>query len=96
MKTMTISATAARNNFFELLDQVIDEDIQVVITKAGSKKPVILSLSPELEVQKTSRIADLKETYGVLKSVSVSDVTDDRLRGKRARAYIKKVTADNA
>ncbi len=91
MKTIRVSATNARNNFFNLLNQVMYEDLQVIIGKAGTDKEVVLKekTSSKEEYEKTMKV--LRGTYGALKNTPVSRLTDDRLRGKRARGYLKKI-----
>lgn len=91
MKTIRISATDARNNFFQLLNQVMYEDLQVIIGKAGTDREVVLKekTSSKEEYEKTMKV--LRGTYGALKNTPASRLTDDRLRGKRAREYLKKI-----
>ena len=96
MKNIRVSATEARNNFFELLNQVIYEDARVVIEKAGSKKNVELVVSETATSTKNKRLELIKETYGLFKTVSLSEFTDDRVRGKRAKEYLEKVRAGHA
>lgn len=91
MKTVKISATDARNNFFTLINQVLYQNTQVIITKADAKGEVML-ISKELkdeEIEK--RLKVINETFGALKNIPVSSFTDDRLRGKRAKKYLNNV-----
>jgi prevent-host-death family protein len=91
MKTIRVSATDARNNFFNLLNQVMYENLQVIIGKAGTDREVVLKekTSSKEEYEKTMKV--LRGTYGALKNTPASRLTDDRLRGKRAREYLKKI-----
>lgn len=91
MKTIRISATDARNNFFNLLNQVLYEDVRVVIEKAGANKEAVLLPKESKEKEYAKRMKVLKETYGILKDVPLSHLTDDRIRGKRARKYLEKI-----
>lgn len=91
MKTIRVSVTSARNNFFQLLNQVMYEGLQVVIGKAGTDREVVLKEKTPLkeEYEKTMKV--LRSTYGALKNTPASGLADDRLRGKRSREYLKKI-----
>ncbi len=90
MRTIRVSATNARNNFFQLLNQVIYEGIQVIIEKAGVKKKVVLMPETEKEKEFKARMKILDETFGIWKDIPDSRIYDDRLRGKRAKKYLKR------
>jgi len=91
MRTIRVSATEARNNFFNLLNQVIYEGVQVIIQKAGVAKKVILMPKTEKEEEHEKTMKILKKTFGIWKNVPDSRIYDDRLRGKRAREYLDRV-----
>lgn len=67
------------------------EDLQVIIGKAGTDREVVLKekTSSEEEYEETMKV--LRSTYGALKNTPASRLSDDRLRGKRAREYLKKI-----
>lgn len=95
MKTIRVSATQARNNFFDLLNQVIYEGAQVIVEKAGTKRNV--RFIPDAIKRATTkedneeRMRILKETFGMWKDVPESRIYDDRFRGKRAKEYLDRV-----
>lgn len=95
MKTVRLSATEARNNFFTLLNQVIYENLRVVITKAGSTRSVELLPSEEEGEAKEKRLRYLNETYGVMKNIPKKEFFDKRLRGKQAKAYLDQIRKGN-
>jgi len=90
MKTIRVSATDARNNFFNLLNQVMYENLQVIIEKAGTEKKVVLMPEREKDKELKARMKVLDETFGIWKDVPDSRIYDDRLRGKRAKEYLKR------
>lgn len=40
---LQINATNARKNFFGLLDQVVNDDLKIVITKEGLNSPILIA-----------------------------------------------------
>ena len=66
MKTLTIPATKARNNFFKLLETVAHQGCSVVITKNNTKFARII---PEKEVdQSVFSLSDIvNDSYGMAK-----------------------------
>lgn len=95
MKTLRVSATQARNNFFTLLNQVMYEDTSIIIEKTGTKRNAVLMPNETIEETAKKRFAVLDETYGIFANVPKSRFTDDRLRGKKARLYLKNVRKGN-
>lgn len=91
MKTIRISATEARNNFFNLLNQVLYEGVQVIIGKAGTDREVVLMPKESKEKAWEKRKKVLDETFGMLKNVPESQFYDDRFRGKRAKEYLERL-----
>lgn len=91
MKTIIMSATNARNDFFNLLNQVMYEDIQVIIGKAGTDKKVVLmpKTSKEKEHEETMKILD--KTFGIWRDIPLSHFRDDRIHGKKAKAFLSKL-----
>jgi len=90
MKTIRVSATNARNNFFNLLNQVMYENTRVIINKAGVKNEAVIEPKVPKEEELKKRMKILKETFGIWKDVPDSRIYDDRLRGKRAKEYLKR------
>lgn len=91
MKTIRISATDARNNFFNLLNQVLYEDTRIIIEKAGVKKEAVLETKVSKKKEDEKRMKILEKTFGIWKDIPKSKIYDDRLRGKRAKAYLDKL-----
>lgn len=91
MKTIHVSATDARNNFFQLLNQVMYEGVRVIIGKAGTNREVMLEPKTSDEEKFNNRMTAVNETYGALKDTPVSYLSDDRLRGKRAKEYLQNI-----
>ncbi|MEK7166532.1 MAG: type II toxin-antitoxin system prevent-host-death family antitoxin [Patescibacteria group bacterium] len=96
MKTINVTATEARSNFFTLLNQAIYEQVRVVISKSGTEKTVELIAIKNRSETKDARRKLLTETYGMFKDVPESLFKDDRLRGKQAQTYLKRVRTQNA
>lgn len=90
MKAIRVSATEARNNFFNLLNKVLYEDVRVIIEKVDTGKEAVLSLKQSKEEEFKKRMKVLNDTFGIWKDVPNSRIYDDRLRGKRAKAYLKR------
>lgn len=84
MNTIRLSATSARNKFFELLNQVA-LGTQVIIERDNKE---IAVLSPKITKTdwKSLRIA-LKETKGILKDY---DLENNPLRRKGASEFLGK------
>ncbi len=85
MKTVRVSATHARNNFFDLLNQVMYEGVQVIVQKAGTKREVVIQPKRLNEQEIEEQLKEVRKFYGILKDVPVSRLSDDRIRGKRAQ-----------
>ena len=78
MNTITISATAARNKFFTLLDQVA-QGTEVIIEK---DRKVVAVLKPQTtKTDWTALRKALKETHGILKDYSVEEIATSRKKG---------------
>ncbi len=77
MQTITVSATKARNNFFELLNQVA-LGISVIIEK-DKKEVAVLSPKSTSFDWKAFRKAS-KAAHGILKGYSIEEISP--LRGK--------------
>ena len=88
MKTIRISATNARNNFFTLLNRVLYEDVNLIIEKAGTDKVAVVSSTKSFDLKKNERLEALKKTYGALRDVPMPNFVDDRIREERAKAYL--------
>lgn len=91
MKTIRVSATEARNDFFTLLNKVIYSDAKVIIKKAGADRGAVLTASEVIDKTIEKRLKVLDALYGILKDVSVSDLSDDRLRGKKGAKFLANI-----
>ncbi len=78
MNTITVSATKARNNFFELLNQVAGGK-EVVIEK--DKKIVAVLKSQKQETDWKALRKTLDATRGILKDYSVEEIAPASLPG---------------
>ena len=67
MKTVRISATQARKNFFEILQRVVQDNVSFVVENKNLDQQVIISLDQEQTMTQSSQI-DLNKLYGSLKS----------------------------
>lgn len=71
MSTIRISATAARNKFFDLLNQVA-QGTQVIIEKDNKEVAI---LSPKIvKTDWKGLVAASKPIHGILKDVSVEEI----------------------
>lgn len=86
MNTLRISATKARNNFFELLNQVALGNTQVIIEK-DSKEVALLSPKEKKMDWKGLKKA-MKEVHGIWKDYDVE--RDNPLRRKGAADFLGK------
>ena len=78
MNTIKMSATAARNNFFELLNQVA-AGTTVIIEK---DKKEIAVISPKVTKSDLKGLKkSLKRTHGLLKDYSVEEISPLRRKG---------------
>ena len=73
-QTIYINATKARRNFFQLLDQVLEQDFKVVVDKKDSYETVVIqkvidssALEKEEMIARDSAI--VKSTRGMLKHI---------------------------
>ena len=85
MQTITISATKARNNFFELLTSVSRGD-KYIVEKDKNQIARIVPIS-DLEDWNKKKVRMLKvftEANGILKGEKFTS----QLRGKKARAWL--------
>ena len=97
MKTIRLSATQARNNFFSLLNQVIYEGAQVIIDKSDTKGSVRITLEEKNREDHKKRMKALKEIFGIWKDVPTDRIYDDRVQGeKRWMGFLDKVRKGNA
>ncbi len=77
MTTIRISATKARNNFFDLLNQVA-LGTQVIIER--DKKEVAI-ISPKPKTDWAGLIKASKAAHGILKGLSVEEIAPLRKKG---------------
>lgn len=82
MNTIRISATAARNRFFELLDMV-SAGTEVIIEK--DKEEVALLSPRKTKTDWKALSKAIKEARGVLKDYSVEEITPTRKKGSWKR-----------
>lgn len=73
MKTITLSATQARNQFFPLLDKIAKEGLRVVVEKKDTKSRVEM-VTGEMRIK--ARLKAVKDTYGMLRRAKDSDFYD--------------------
>ena len=86
MTTIKVSATHARNNFFELLDQVALGS-QVLVEK--NNKPVAVIVPKKDRVDWKGLKKAMKEAHGILKDF---DLSKSPLRGKKSKEWLSKLT----
>ncbi|MDO8570711.1 MAG: type II toxin-antitoxin system prevent-host-death family antitoxin [Candidatus Daviesbacteria bacterium] len=86
MSTITVSATSARNNFFELLNQVV-LGTQVIIERDSKEVAILSSNKPKLDLMALRKAT--KETHGILKNYKF-DPEDNPLRRKGAADFLGK------
>ena len=86
MGTIRVSATAARNNFFELLNQVA-MGTQVIIEKDSKEVAVLSPKKPQIDWQEFKKAAE--KARGILKDVDF-DPEDNPLRRKGAADFLGK------
>jgi hypothetical protein len=67
MKTIHISATQARKNFFEILQRVVQENVSFVVENKNLDQKVTIRLDQDQVKAQSSQI-DLDKLYGSLKS----------------------------
>lgn len=84
MNTIRVSATKARNNFFDLLNQVT-LGTQVIIEKDAKEVAVMVPKKTGLDWKSLLKAA--KETHGILKDY---DPNDNPLRRKSATNFLGK------
>ena len=91
MKTIRISATEARNDFFTLLNKVIFGETTVIINKAGADREAVLSVATTDADALNERITLLDESFGVYKNKPISKLTDIRLRGAKGKIFLEQL-----
>lgn len=79
MNTIRLSATAARNNFFNLLDQVAS-GVEVIIEKDKKEIAILAPRKTAFDWKAFRKAA--KAAHGILKDYSVEEITP--LRNKKA------------
>lgn len=84
MNTIRVSATSARNNFFELLNQVAS-GTEVIIEKDKREVAVLVAKKPKLDLAALRKAT--KETHGILKNYKF-DPEDNPLRRKGAADFL--------
>lgn len=82
MNTVRLSATNARNKFFELLDQVA-LGTQVIIEK--DKKEVAVLAPRRTKTDWKAFLKAAKAAHGILKDYSVDEIAPVRKEGKWSR-----------
>lgn len=78
MSTIRVSATKARNNFFELLNQV-SQGVEVIIEK--DKKEVALITPKKKGTDIKALLKASKKVHGIFKDLSVEEVSPLRKKG---------------
>lgn len=79
MNTIRISATAARNRFFELLDRVA-QGVEVVIEKDKKEIAVLSPKRKKIDWIHLKKASD--DTWGILKDAPHSDLENNPVRRK--------------
>jgi len=91
MKQITITATKARQDFFNLINLARD-GAEIVITKTGTSAGVILKREPKRsnkdEIEKNRKL--FKKTFGALKSEGYKPDEFEIAKKKFASVYKKK------
>ena len=78
MNTVRVSATKARNNFFELLNQVAMGK-QIIIERDSKEVAVITPKETKTDWQAFRKAA--KAAYGILKDYNIDEIAPLRKRG---------------
>lgn len=86
MNTIRVSATAARNNFFELLNKVA-LGTQVIIERDSKEVAMLVPKKPKLDLVALRKAT--RETHGILKKYKF-DPEDNPLRRKGAADFLGK------
>lgn len=86
MSTIRVSATSARNNFFELLNKVA-AGTEVIIEKDSKEVALISPKKPKLDLAALRKATE--ETHGILKKYKF-DPEDNPLRKKGAADFLGK------
>lgn len=90
-KTLQISATNARKDFFNLIDLVSQEDVQVHISKKGLSHDVLLTRDTfEYHETEKSDIRRVRDTAGALKTSGYIEDEVEIAQSKLAKEYLKK------
>ena len=85
-KTLKLTATQVRRDFFNILDLVFQQDFQVHISKKGMAEAVVLKKAQVVYDQPGKKDIDLvKDTAGALKTSGynvneISDSQDDLIK----------------
>lgn len=82
MSTLRMSATKARNNFFSLLDEVV-QGAQVIIEKDREEVAVISARRKGIDLNGLLKASE--ETHGILKNY---DLGDNPLRKKGSSDFL--------
>lgn len=85
MNTIRISATKARNNFFNLLDQVASSDVQIIIEKDNKEVAIISHKKTKTDLKALLKAS--KKVHGIFKD---DDPTDNPLRKPGAADFLGK------
>lgn len=86
MNTIRVSATSARNHFFELLNQVA-AGTQVIIERDSKEVAMLAPRKPKLDLAALRKAT--KETHGILKKYKF-DPEDNPLRRRGAAGFLGK------
>ncbi len=90
MKTIYISATKARKNFFEILQRVVQDNVRFIVENKNLDREVSIGLEQE-QVEALSSDIDVQQLYGSLKStVSYQEDEKDQARQIYAKNQAKK------
>ena len=86
MQTIRVSATHARNNFFELLEKVALGN-QVLVEK--DNKPIAVIVPRRTKVDWKGLKKTMDEAHGILKDF---DLSKSPLRGKKSKTWLSRIS----
>lgn len=71
------------------------EGSRVIIEKAGTEAEALLVPKESAVIETEKRMKLVKETFGIMRDIPLKKFTDDRIRGKRAKAYLETIRKGN-
>jgi len=86
VNTIRVSATHARNNFFELLEKV-SMGTQVLVERNNKLVAVIVPRKSKVDWEGLKKVMD--DAHGILKDF---DLSKSPLRGKKSKAWLSRIS----